>query len=274
MTSDTGDIDSRAGHIAVQISWGPNTFDGIINELSIGILGYAVYAVDECGERKGKVLALIAALGIQEGTEHCCNKGMYEATVLSQLPDGVTNQSFMVVPVTSIGALDLGWVTSTIVDTENGNWVPGADQSSVSVSINPSQANLNQSGVSDQSQANLSVTNMSLESFMAVKQDQPKPDTTDSEGFNQLILIPILLIGVPAVLFIMIKCMKIGSSQEPPLPETPNNGSSKEPPLPATPNNGSSNQPPLPPPSESSPSTYQAKVAPTNVPDSEHSMGA
>merc|ERR1719191_2347591 len=115
--SEYGDVDPRPGHIEVEISWGPNSFEGVINEQSVGILGYAVYAVNECGEREGTVLATVTAYDIQVGTQPCCEKGMYVATIQLTLPDGGTSKSFMVVPLTSIGALDVGWVTTPVADS-------------------------------------------------------------------------------------------------------------------------------------------------------------
>jgi len=115
-TSILGDVDPRAGHIEVQISWGPNSFDGVINELGVGILGYAVYAVTDCGEKTGQVLATVQSINVGT-TETCCEPEMYGATIVYQLALGQTSQSFMVVPLTSIGALDAGWVTGPIVDS-------------------------------------------------------------------------------------------------------------------------------------------------------------
>jgi len=115
-TPDWGDTDPRIGYIQVQISWGPNSFDGIIDEESAGILGYAVYVVSDCGERQGNALATVQSYGIKQGTENCCNQEMYGVNVALQLAYGVTRQAFMVVPLTSIGTLDVGWVTSPIVD--------------------------------------------------------------------------------------------------------------------------------------------------------------
>merc|ERR1711904_279473 len=115
-TSVLGDVDPRAGHIEVQISWGPNSFDGVINELGVGILGYAVYAVTDCGEKTGQVLATVQSINVGT-TETCCEPEMYGATIVYQLALGQTSQSFMVVPLTSIGALDAGWVTAPVVDS-------------------------------------------------------------------------------------------------------------------------------------------------------------
>jgi hypothetical protein len=114
LTSRAGDTDSRTGHMEVQLTWGPNMIDGVIDESAIS--GYAVYAANDCGERQGDALATITALGIPEGGEVCCNNELYQANVRSKLPDGVTSQSFMVVPLTSLGALDVGWVSSRVVD--------------------------------------------------------------------------------------------------------------------------------------------------------------
>jgi hypothetical protein len=115
MTADLGDIDHRAGYIEVKISWGPNSFDGGIMEEDVGILGYAVYVVSDCGEKQGEALATIRALGVPAGG--CCDKTTYEATVLTETY-GLPTMAFMVVPLTSIGALDVGWVTPLV-----GDWV-------------------------------------------------------------------------------------------------------------------------------------------------------
>jgi hypothetical protein len=115
LTADLGDIDHREGYIEVKISWGPNSFDGVINEEDAGILGYAVYVVSDCGEKQGSALATIRALGVSAGG--CCDKTTYEATVLTETY-GIPAMAFMVVPLTSIGALDLGWVTPLV-----GDWV-------------------------------------------------------------------------------------------------------------------------------------------------------
>merc|ERR1711937_364156 len=79
--------------------------------------GYAVYAVNECDERIGNALATVRALGIEPGTQSCCNSSIYKATIRMQLPVGATSQKFMVVPtVFSLGALDVGWVTPAALD--------------------------------------------------------------------------------------------------------------------------------------------------------------
>ena len=92
----------RPGHIEVQISWGPNSIDGIIHELGIGILGYAVYAVDGCGEKTGPVLASVTSLAVAAGTATCCDSEMYGATVTSVLGHFQYQQSYMVPSVAKI----------------------------------------------------------------------------------------------------------------------------------------------------------------------------
>jgi hypothetical protein len=121
--SHTGDFDSRAGRLEVQIFWGPNTLDGFVNEEVIE--GYAVFAA-ECRERQGDALATIPAkTNTRDKTQECCNHEMYQTTVQFQLPPGVTSKVFMVVPLTSIGPLDAGWVTSEIEDSvEEGQTRP------------------------------------------------------------------------------------------------------------------------------------------------------
>jgi len=85
-------------------------------------LGYAVYAVDDCGEKEGGVLATVDSLDVGP-TETCCEPEMYGATITSVLGAGVTQQAYMVVPVTSIGALDAGWTTAPVIDSTQGSQV-------------------------------------------------------------------------------------------------------------------------------------------------------
>jgi hypothetical protein len=115
--ADEGDYDHREGVLEAHIFWGPNSFDGTIMEKGVGILGYAIYAVNQCGEKQGDALATIKALDVQPGG--CCQKDMYEATLLQELATGVTSMTFMVVPLTQIGALDVGWITPTVFDWVN-----------------------------------------------------------------------------------------------------------------------------------------------------------
>jgi hypothetical protein len=113
----TTDWDGRPGWMEFQLSWGPNAFDGKkIVEDTTGILGYAVFAVSECGEREGDALVTVAAQGIKEGSVDCCETMTYVVNVPYQLPGWLTGQKFMVVPMTSIGPLDMGWVSDVVVD--------------------------------------------------------------------------------------------------------------------------------------------------------------
>jgi len=80
------------------------------------IEGYAVYKVNSCHERQGMALTTITASKGIQGSK-CCDSDTYKVNVLAQLPPGVTSQSFVVVPLTSIGALDVGWVTDEIDDS-------------------------------------------------------------------------------------------------------------------------------------------------------------
>jgi hypothetical protein len=106
-------------------------------------LGYAVYAVNGCGEKTGTALATIKALGVPAGG--CCQQNMYKATILEELAGGVTSMAFMVVPLTSIGALDVGWVTNAVYDWVNAtnnkkNKESAADQASKLISAAPTPA--------------------------------------------------------------------------------------------------------------------------------------
>jgi hypothetical protein len=116
VVSDAGDTDSREGFIQVELFWGPNSFNGDIDEVNSGIFGYAIYTVNECNERQGTALTTVPAIGIGFGVESCCDVTLYKANVLAPLYPGVKSQAFMVVPLTSVGALDVGWVTDPVVD--------------------------------------------------------------------------------------------------------------------------------------------------------------
>jgi len=100
----------------VDISWGPNAYNGVIDEVSTGIIAYGVYAIDQCGLRSKQALAKVAADGIPAGSMACCDNMRYWTRVNYQLPWGVTAQTFMVVPEISLGPLDIGWVSAKIQD--------------------------------------------------------------------------------------------------------------------------------------------------------------
>jgi hypothetical protein len=112
----TLDWDGRPGWMEFQLSWGPNVFNGAIVEDTPGIEGYAVYPINDCGEREGHALVTSIAYGIKEGQYDCCESTSYVANVLYNIPSYLTSQRFRVVPVTSIGPLDIGWETDVIVD--------------------------------------------------------------------------------------------------------------------------------------------------------------
>jgi len=116
LTSNFGDQDSRQGFMQVDISWGPNAYNGVINELDVGIIAYGVYAIDQCGLRSPQALAKVAADGIPAGSTACCDNMRYWTRINYQLPWGVTAQTFMVVPEISLGPLDIGWVSAKIQD--------------------------------------------------------------------------------------------------------------------------------------------------------------
>ena len=57
----SADVNPLRGQIEALLSWGPNSFNGVIDEQSVGIIAYAVFAVDHCGLRSGQALATVAA---------------------------------------------------------------------------------------------------------------------------------------------------------------------------------------------------------------------
>jgi hypothetical protein len=112
----TTDWDGRPGWMEFQLSWGPNVFNGAVVEDTPGIEGYAVYPINDCGEREGHALVTSYAYGIKKGQYDCCESTAYVANVLYNIPSYLTSQRFRVVPVTSMGPLDIGWETDVIVD--------------------------------------------------------------------------------------------------------------------------------------------------------------
>merc|ERR1712139_422790 len=108
----------------VQIFWGPNILDGVVDVEVIE--SYGVFAANSCCERQGDALVTITPLtNKKDKTQKCCNDEMYQANVISLLPPGVTSQHFVVRPVTSVGPMDKGYCTSEIDDTvEEGQTRP------------------------------------------------------------------------------------------------------------------------------------------------------
>jgi hypothetical protein len=204
VTAEAGDTDSREGYIELTISWGPNVFDGVIDELTPGIFGYAVYVISECGGRQGQALATIPAIGIIPGMETCCNTKIYSSTVLTQVVPGATTTSFGVFPLTSIGAMDVGWVTSPIVDavptsttTTAPPAVPAKSVADYRSGELPSES-INSSSVS---LANLEEAEADSSSQPVAKDGEESDDFaafTDGEGFPALGIVMLVAL-IPAL---------------------------------------------------------------------------
>jgi hypothetical protein len=113
----TGDWDGRPGWMEFQLSWGPNSIDGVISEAESGIMGYGVYGISDCDERESEPLFTVAAYDIKKGDFTCCDDTTYVVNVLFFLPSYLSSKRFMVVPWTAIGPMDMGWTTSAIVDS-------------------------------------------------------------------------------------------------------------------------------------------------------------
>jgi hypothetical protein len=195
VVSDTGDSDSREGFLEVELSWGPNSFDGNIDETTVGIFGYAVYTVNECGERTGQALTTIPAIGIDVGTQSCCNTKLYKATIITPLYPGVTSQAFMVAPLTSVGAMDVGWVTSPIVDV-----VPTSTTTTPAAApAVPSKATADYRS-SELPPDNLNQTSVSLANVEGAEgkvkaEEDTSPGATDSE--DDMAMLSDDVIGIP-----------------------------------------------------------------------------
>merc|ERR1719265_1891720 len=268
--SETGDVDLRPGYITVKIFWGPKVFDGVIDEVIglpngvNGITGYAVYAVNACGERQGMALAAVTASGITSGTETCCDIHMYEATIITQLALGVTEQAFIVVPMTSIGSLEVGWVTSPIVDINNTATIP---QASPSVARPMDQRQDGEEDLSPTSatavieEGNPTAANQDL----SVSEPSPEADESEEEGFPLHFVILGLAVVVLFPLAILAKriCLKKKKEAEPAITATDVlDYSPSKPPAP-TPDS----PPKLPVVTDTPPPTseYQAKISPASM---------
>jgi len=135
---DVVDSDGRSGYAKVDLTWGPNTYQGKFNEAIIR--GYAIFQVDadrgqscspgsdqhsddlkhvdlnnslvEIPKRSNQSQA---ADGSEKGCGACPN--VYSTTVNWQMPSGVTAVRLMVSPVTDAGeVLPLGLTTGIVTD--------------------------------------------------------------------------------------------------------------------------------------------------------------
>jgi hypothetical protein len=195
---EDGDTDDRENFIEVALNWGPNVFGGIIDEVTPGIFGYAVYALSDCGNRQGSALATVPAIGIVPGMETCCNTKIYGTTILTQLAAGATSVTLGVYPLTSIGALDVGWTTSPIVDA-----LPTSTTTAAAAAV-PAKAvvdyrsgelpseELNQSSVS---LANVEAAGGKVE---GEEDSSPQLGTKDDDDLPLFFLLVPVLVGIPA----------------------------------------------------------------------------
>jgi len=118
------DTDGRFGHIAVDMYFGPNIFNGTITEDNIQ--GYAVYLVSGCQSKLTSRLAFVPKSnhGYQGAVYHdecSCPTTAYYASVAARMPsEGSVH--VMVAPVTSSGyELPVGIVSSEIQDFRNAS---------------------------------------------------------------------------------------------------------------------------------------------------------
>jgi hypothetical protein len=192
VTPEAGDTDSRKGYIEVQLSWGPNVFNGVIDEVTPGIFGYAVHTLNECGGRHGQALATVPAVGLVPGMEYCCNTKMYSSTVLTQLAPGATTTTFGIYPLTSIGAMDVGWVTDPIADV-----VPTSTTTTLPAVPAKSVADYRSGELPSES---INETSVSLVNVEEAEADTgPQPEATDGEGFPVWGIVMLVAV-VPALL--------------------------------------------------------------------------
>lgn len=109
------DEDPREGVISATLYFGPNLFEGEINET--GVVGYSVYLADNCSRKIGEPLGYVEAIGQSDIDSLCCQHDLYSVQVSPfALPVNVSLPVFMVVPNTTVGELSAGLTTEAIVD--------------------------------------------------------------------------------------------------------------------------------------------------------------
>lgn len=125
ISTQLNDTDPRAGYIAGNISFGPNAFDGYVDEEPIS--AYAIYFVKGCGEPIGHPMTdgddhPVAIVPKRSGvTDTCCRHDAYRAEVIEKVPAG--SDRLVIVPLTSAGPLLVGELTEIISDLVVNNTV-------------------------------------------------------------------------------------------------------------------------------------------------------
>lgn len=109
------DLDSRKGHLLLDVQFGPNTFRGSIFE--VGINGYAVFLTDLDGQRISEdPVAMVPAHEEEEVNYYCCRDTAYTVRVATEFPSDADAVLLEVVPVTGAGPLPAGRLTGAVRD--------------------------------------------------------------------------------------------------------------------------------------------------------------
>lgn len=115
------DTDGRPRQINVSFQFGPNILDNVVNEDVL--IGYNVLMVTGCQQLLGGPRLRISKRSTSDGravASVCdCPTDMYEAQVVASIPSNVPGNielHFMVVPITSAGALPIGIMTAPFRD--------------------------------------------------------------------------------------------------------------------------------------------------------------
>jgi len=106
------DMDTRAGYLLVDVTFGPNMLDGVVNEDDI--FGYAVFLTDLAGNRLTTAVAQVDPAN--KTAEFCCRENAYTARVATKFPQGRSQVLLEIVPVTQVGPLPAGLLTNAVVD--------------------------------------------------------------------------------------------------------------------------------------------------------------
>jgi len=118
------DVDLRTGFLMVDLKFGPNMLGNTLDETPLD--GYAVFMTDLRGERLSNtpVVNLPKQYGSSLSRDGCCEAAAYSARITVELPDGVEEVRFEVVPIlTGLGPLAVGRISVPVADASPYNQV-------------------------------------------------------------------------------------------------------------------------------------------------------
>lgn len=111
------DVDLRRGYILLDVHFGPNLFNGKVEESFVS--GYAAFVTNEQGYRLSQTPASQILTNPGAVPSYCCQGDAYSLRVVSKLPVNVNKVRIEVVPVLSTGPLSGGMFTDVIADVSH-----------------------------------------------------------------------------------------------------------------------------------------------------------